>query len=109
MIAMVIVNAVSLFIIDMLFDGISFSNTQALVTTGFILGLVNALVVPLMKLIFFPFTVLTLGLFSLVINGFALYATLNFVEGAYVADLFTAILAAIVLGIVNGFVNSVFD
>ena len=106
---MIVINSISLFVIDMLFDGIYFSNTQSLFTTGFIFGCVNALLVPILKLVFFPLKLLTLGLFTIILNGIVLYITFQLSNGAYIAGLLTAIIAAIVLGVVNGLLNHFFN
>ena len=71
-----------------------------------ILGLMNAVVRPILKLLSCPLIVLTLGLFILVINGITLWLAsaiaVNFFHvGFYIDDLFSAIVGALVVSIVS--------
>ncbi|RYX86817.1 phage holin family protein [bacterium] len=84
-------------------------STGAAIISALILGLVNALVKPILEFILgaltLPLSCLTLGLWSLVlsalINGFLFYAVANVIQGFGVQSFGVAIVASIVLSIVN--------
>lgn len=71
------------------------------------IGLVNALVRPLLVLLTLPLTVLTLGLFLLVVNGLSLQLAAWFLDGFHVAGLLSGILGALVLSIGTGVLERV--
>ena len=65
-------------------------------------GLVNALIGTLLRLVSLPLTVMTFGLFSLVINGVLLAITAGLSDNLDVGGFFACILAAIVISLVSG-------
>jgi putative membrane protein len=74
-----------------------------------VVGLVNAVVRPLLVVLTFPVTVVTLGLFLLVINGLMLELADRLVDGFAVDGLLSAILGSIVLSIATSVLQRVFD
>src|SRR5712671_490500 len=62
------VNTLSLWVAEDLFDGISFATVQSLLIAGLVLGIVNAVLKPLLLILTLPLSVLTLGIFVLVVN-----------------------------------------
>lgn len=97
----VIIYAIILFIISELMSGVEVGGIGSALFGGLILAVLNTLVKPLLQIISLPITVLTLGLFSLVVNGivFALAAVLT--PSFTVAGLGSAILASILFTILN--------
>ena len=81
--------------------GVDFTNTGSLIAAAIILGLVNAIVRPIMVLLTFPITVVTLGLFLLVVNAAMIGLTAMFLGGFAVNGLWAGIGAAIVTGVVS--------
>ncbi len=73
-----------------------------------VLGLLNALLRPVLSLFAFPITVITFGLFALVVNGFVFWLAAQLVSGMGVGSFFDAILAAIVVSIISAVVNRIF-
>lgn len=71
---------------------------------GFALSLINLIIKPLVTIISFPITVLTLGLFTLIINGLMVYLALKFTPELSMS-FWSAVLAGIVIGIVNYVIN----
>ena len=116
----VVVNAVAIWVATLLVPGIEVGggdgDTAAQVLTfglvGLLFGLVNAVVKPIVKLVAFPLYVLTLGLFTFVVNAFMLQIT-SWIAGAtpltFSIDEFfwTAILGAVVVTIVSLVLNLV--
>ena len=81
--------------------GVAFTSTGSLVAAAIILGLVNAFVRPILVVLTFPITVVTLGLFLLVVNAAMIGLTSVFLGGFVVDGLWAGIGAAIVTGIVS--------
>lgn len=81
--------------------GVDFTNTGSLIAAAVILGLVNAFVRPILVVLTFPITVVTLGLFLLVVNAAMIGLTSVFLGGFVVDGLWAGIGAAIVTGIVS--------
>ena len=103
-----ILNAVSLWVLDFLFSGVLISDGGSLIVLTLILALCNGLIQPVLKFFSFPFTLMTLGLFGLVINGLVMMIAFSMVPGAAIDGLFTAIIASIVLSLVNGVLTDMF-
>lgn len=100
------VNTLCLWVADQLFEGISFSGLEALALAGLLLGLVNALVKPILVILTLPITVLTLGLFLLIINGFTLFIVAKLVPGFQIAGFWTAVGIALAVSILGFLINS---
>ena len=81
--------------------GVDFTNTSSLIAAAIILGVVNAIVRPIMVVLTFPITVLTVGLFLLVVNAAMIGLTAMFLDGFAVDGLWAGIGAAIVTGVVS--------
>jgi len=77
------------------------------IVAALILGLANSVLRPFLMFMTFPITVLTLGIFTLVINGFILLLTSWFVPGFSIDGLFTAIKGSILISIF-GFILKLF-
>ena len=96
-----ILSALCLYVLSLIFSGIQFTNFAAAIIAAFVLGLVNCIVKPILHVISFPITVLTLGLFSLIINAITLSITSNLVKGFTIDSFITAFFASIVLSVLN--------
>ena len=79
----------------------AFTSTGSLVAAAIILGLVNAFVRPILVVLTFPITVVTLGLFLLVVNAAMIGLTSVFLGGFVIDGLWAGIGAAIVTGVVS--------
>jgi putative membrane protein len=96
-----VVTGLSLVVADWLLSGIRISSTLSLILGALVLGLVNALVRPVLTVLTLPLTILTLGLFYLVVNGIAFALAAALVPGFGVASLGSAMLGALVVAIVS--------
>jgi putative membrane protein len=68
---------------------------------AFVFGLVNALIGPVLRLLSMPLTLVTLGLFSLIVNGLLLAITAGLTDNLDLGGFFQTILAAIVIAVVS--------
>lgn len=86
--------------------GVHVSSWIALAVAALVLGFVNAVVRPLLALLTLPITVLTLGLFYLVVNGIAFALAAFVVPGFSVRSLGAAILGALVVSLLSWFMGA---
>jgi putative membrane protein len=101
------ISALALWVADELFEGMRFESASQLIVSAIVLGIVNGLVRPLAFLLTFPITVLTLGLFLLVLNAAMLALVALIVPGFSLYGFWTAVGAALVVGLVSWFASSV--
>ena len=94
-----------LWVASSVLHGVSFSNVEALLISGLLLGFANAVIKPLLILFTLPITVLTLGLFIIVINTAILFFVHWLVPGFHIADLATGVLLALFISVFSFFVN----
>jgi putative membrane protein len=96
-----LVNIFGLWVASSLLDGIYADTNGDLVWAAVALGLVNALVRPVAILLTLPVTLLTLGLFLLIINAAMLNLAAWFVDGFYVDGLFDSVVGALIVGLIS--------
>jgi len=96
-----LVTMLGLWLAANLIPGVAFTSTGSLIAAAIILGIVNAFVRPVLVVVTFPITVITLGLFLLVVNAAMIGLTAMFLGGFVVDGLWPGIGAAIVTGLVS--------
>jgi putative membrane protein len=96
-----LVNTAALAAVAYLRASVSIASAGAAFVAALVLGLVNAVIRPLLVLLTLPVTVLTLGLFIFVINGLLFWAVAELVPGFDVAGFWSSVLAAIVFSLVS--------
>jgi putative membrane protein len=101
-----LVIALALWVTAAILPGVGFASTTALAIAAIVLGLVNALVRPVLTILTLPITILTLGLFYLLVNGFAFFLASKIVPGFEVAGYWWAVLGAFVVGIISWFIGA---
>ena len=87
-------------------DGITYEGWQALAIAALVLGILNAIIKPVLTLLSLPLLLLTLGLFLLVINAVILKLTAFLVPGFAVTGFWTAVGGALIISIVNLFTGN---
>lgn len=95
-----LLNIIAILITAYLIPGFELTFWGAVVGSIF-LGIVNAIIRPILIILTLPLNILTLGLFTLVINGFVLWLTAITVKGFDITGFGAAILSALVLSIVS--------
>jgi putative membrane protein len=88
--------------------GVHVSSLPALLVGGLVLGLVNALVRPVLAFLTLPITLLTLGLFYLVVNGAAFGLAAWLVPGFWIDTVGSAVLGALLVSVISWFVGLFF-
>lgn len=96
-----LLNAVALALTAWVVPGISVSGAVALIVAALVIGLLNALVKPILVVLTLPLTILTLGLFLLVLNALLFWLAAAVVPGFAVSGFLSALLGAVVMAIVG--------
>jgi len=103
----VVINAVALFVADLLLRGMTLTrDAGGLILVAVVFGVVNALIKPVVQILSCPLTILTLGLFTFVINALMLILT-QFLTGLVAGDLIAfnnfwwALAAGVIISIVS--------
>ena len=102
-----LVVAAALWIATSIVPGVRVNSTGTLLLAALVLGLVNALVRPVLFLVTLPITVITLGLFYLVVNGLAFGLAAALVRGFTVTSFTSAVLGALVVSVVSWVLGSI--
>jgi putative membrane protein len=100
------VTSLSLWVASLMFHGISFSSNKSLLISALLLGLVNAVVKPVIIILTIPLTLITFGFFLLVINALMMMLVSALVPGFRVSGFWTAFFASIVVTVVSLFIGT---
>ena len=103
-----ILSAVAVWVVANLGLGISVSGPKAALIAAAVIGLINATIGLMLKILTFPLTILTLGLFWFVINALMLELAAALVPGFHVRNFFAAFVGAILLSIVSSLLQWMF-
>jgi putative membrane protein len=101
-----LVIALALWVTAYILPGVHVGSYQALAIAAIVLGLVNALIRPILTILTLPITILTLGLFYLVVNGCTFLLASKMVPDFQVDGFWWAVLGALVVSIVSSFVGA---
>ena len=96
-----LINTVALIAVAYLMPSISVSSFGAALVAALVLGLINAVVRPVLVLLTLPVTILTLGLFIFVLNGLLFWAVGAWLEGFSVGGFWAGVFGAILFSIVS--------
>lgn len=105
LIVRLLLNAAVVFGIAQILEGMSVSSFKGAIITVLAFGLMNAFVRPILLLLTLPINILTLGLFTLVVNGLVLLLTSRILQSLEVQGLFTAIIASLLISAGSGIVD----
>ncbi len=98
-------NGLAVYISAYVLPGVHVNDFFAAVVTAVILGLINMTLKPILLFLTLPINILTLGLFTLILNGFMVIITSNIVPGFAVDSVWSAILFSLVLSLVSSLFN----
>jgi putative membrane protein len=96
-----VVVAIGLWLAAKIVPGVEFRSTETLIAAALLLGIVNAIVRPILIILTLPITLVTLGLFLLVINGLMIELVAWFLKDFIVAGFWSAFFAAIVVSLTS--------
>lgn len=104
----ILATALGLLIVDLVVPGVDIANFPSALIAAMVIGLVNAFIAPILKVLSLPITFVTLGAFSFVVNGILLWLASVIVPGFTMNGLVALILAPIVLSFSSTFLNKYF-
>lgn len=99
------VSAVALAVAAWILPGVWITSLPALLVAALVLGWINAILKPILVFLTLPITILTLGIFYLILNGILFGLAAMVVPGFHVAGFGSALLGAILMGLVSMFVG----
>jgi putative membrane protein len=105
-VARVLLTAFGLWVADMLLTNVRFDGAGSLFLAALLLGVVNAVVRPIVVVLTLPITLLSLGLFMFVINGAMLLLVARLMPSFHVRGLGTAIVASVIVGLTSWAANA---
>ncbi len=100
------INALALVVVCHIVPGIEASNLTVILVAAIVLGIINAFLKPLLILVTLPINILSLGLFTLFINGFLLFLVSKIVKGFVIAGFWPAFFGALIFSLVSFFAGS---
>ncbi|NMF83556.1 phage holin family protein [Nodosilinea sp. P-1105] len=104
----ILATALSLVLVDAIFPGMMLANFPAAMLAAIAIGIVNGVIKPVLFILSLPITILTLGLFSLVVNGICFWLASVITPGFSVHGFWTFIVGPIVLSVASTFLNNLF-
>lgn len=100
-----VINVFALYVVEYLVPGFRLENIWAATVAAIVIGIVNTFIRPVLQIITLPISIVTFGLFALLINVGLLYLASFVVPGFEIANFFTAFVASIVLSLVSWFLG----
>ncbi|MDO8452448.1 MAG: phage holin family protein [bacterium] len=100
-----IVSGMAVFVVSRLLPGVHTDSFTTALVVAVVLGVVNVTIKPILFLLTLPVTIMTLGLFALVINAAAVLLVDTIVPGFKVDNLLWALAFSVVLSLINSFLN----
>jgi putative membrane protein len=96
-----IINAAALLLVAYLYTGVTVESFFAAAMAALVLGLVNAVIRPLLVLLTLPVTIVTLGLFLFVINALLFWLVAEIVEGFRVSGFMAALIGSVLYSLIT--------
>ncbi len=104
-----LIGAVSLMLVTYMVPGIKVESFYTALIAALILGLINSLIKPILIVLTLPVNILTLGLFTLVINALLFWLAATIVKGFGVAGFWPAFFGALAMSVVSWILNGLFN
>ncbi|MGA2550994.1 MAG: phage holin family protein [Burkholderiaceae bacterium] len=102
-----LINAVALLAVPYFLHSVSVDDFATALVAALLLGLVNAVIRPILVILTLPVTLLTLGLFIFVINGLLFWFVGSFISGFHVAGFWAGVFGAIVYSVVSWLLSAI--
>jgi len=102
-----LINAIAFYVTAYIVPGFTIGGWQTLLVMSIVWGILTVLIKPILLILTLPINILTLGLFTFVINAVLLLLTSSIVPGFRIDGFGVALLAAIVLTIISGFLSAI--
>ena len=105
-ISRVLITSLGLWLADVMLSRMSFDDVPSMILSALLLGIVNALVRPFIVILTLPITLLSLGIFLLIINGAMVMLVARLMPAFHLEGLWTAVMASIVVGLTSWIANA---
>ena len=105
-ISRVLITSLGLWLADVMLSRMSFDDVPSMILSALLLGIVNALVRPFIVVLTLPITLLSLGIFLLIINGAMVMLVAHLMPAFHLEGLGTAVMASIVVGLTSWIANA---
>lgn len=102
-----IATAVAVLIVAYLLNGVKVDNSITALLVAAVLGLLNNFIKPILIILTIPFTLLTMGLFLVVINVFIIYVVAEIVPGFHIQGWFTALIFGLLVSFFTSIIESI--
>lgn len=102
-------NTAAILIAAHIIRGLEVSGIKGAILAAAILGIFNALVRPVLLLLTLPLNILTLGLFTLIINGFLLYLVSKVTPGLFLQGFWSAVGGALIISLISSLLTWLID
>lgn len=102
-----LINAIAILIAAYFLPGIHVENFLTALIVALVLGILNTIVKPILFLLTLPITIITLGLFTFILNACIVLLAAFFVKGFIVDGFWWALLFSIVMSLMNGFIGKI--
>lgn len=102
-----VLNTLALMVTAYLLSGFDVSNWTNAVVAAIVLGFINTFIKPILMFLTLPLNILTLGLFTFIINAILLWVVSLVVSGVFINGPLSAVLAAVVLSVVSTILSMV--
>lgn len=100
--------ALSLLVVDIIFPGVNLATFPTAIIAAVAIGLINSGIKPILSFLSLPLNFISLGTFSLVVNGICFWLASVFVPGFRVSGILAFILGPVILSFVNTFLSNYF-
>ena len=102
-----LLNAVALLVVAYLLPGITVASFGSALVAALVLGLLNSLVKPVLVLLTLPITVVTLGLFLIVLNALLFWFAGSILKGFQVNGFWWAVIGALLYSLISGLLSAI--
>ncbi len=104
----ILVTALSLLVADILLPGVSIQSFAVALIAGVVIGVVNTFIKPILNVLTLPINFLTLGLFSVIVNGICFTLAAALVPGFQAHGILAFVLGPVILSFASTFLNKYF-
>jgi putative membrane protein len=108
-ISRILLTALTLLILAYYVPGIEVDGVYIAIVSAIILGLLNGIVRPVLFILTLPITLLTLGIFSFIINALLFWFASSFIDGFSVSGFWVALFGSVILSLVSTATNKLLD
>ncbi len=104
-----LLSALAITVTAYVLSGVHIDNFLAALAAAFILGIINLTIKPLILMLTLPLTIITLGLFTFIINSLMIMLSAQLVPGFEIDGFWWAVLFSLILSIINYFLYKIFE